>query len=127
MHSFTAIETYSPSATGGPNSCPDRRGEGCDGAVYSFTDVSKRAKVLEVPAAEYTDEARVYRIRGTVVVTAVFCRNGKITNIEVVRGLPHGLTEKAVESTRAMKFEPAQKDGQPVSQRFRRELSFDLY
>jgi hypothetical protein len=39
----------------------------------------------------------------------------------------YGLTEKAVESTRGIKFQPAEKDGEVVSQRFRRECSFSLY
>jgi TonB family protein len=101
--------------------------EDCDGPVYSAADVSKRAKVLEAPPPQYTEEARAKRVQGSVVLTAVFCRNGKVTDITVIRGLPHGLTERAVESTRKMRFEAAQKDGEFVSQRFRRECVFNLY
>jgi len=101
--------------------------EDCDTPVYSTGDVSKRAKILEALAPEYTEEARAEGVRGTVVMTAVFCRNGKVTNIRVIRGLPHGLTEKAVESTRGIKFEAAQKGAEFVSQSFRRECVFSLY
>lgn len=101
--------------------------EGCDGPVYSAGDVSRRAKILEAPAPEYTEEARAKGVRGTVIMTAVFCRNGKVTNIRVIRGLPQGLTEKAVESTRGIKVDAAQKDGEFVSQSFRRECIFSLY
>jgi TonB family protein len=101
--------------------------EDCGGLVYGGADVSKRAKVLEAPPPQYTEEARAKRVQGSVVLTAVFCRNGKVTDIAVIRGLPHGLTERAVESTRKMRFEAAQKDGEFVSQRFRRECVFNLY
>ena len=101
--------------------------EGCDGPVYSAREVSKRAKILEAPAPQYTEEARAKRVRGTVIMTAVFCRDGKVTNIRVIRGLPHGLTERAVESTRGIKFEAAQKDGESVSQSIRRECTFSLF
>ena len=101
--------------------------EGCEGPVHSAGDVSKRAKILEAQAPEYTEEARANGVRGTVIMTAVFCRNGKVTNIRVLRGLPHGLTEKAVESTRRIKFDAAQKDGEFVSQSFRRECIFSLF
>jgi TonB family protein len=101
--------------------------EDCDGPVYAGADVSKRAKLLDAPPPQYTEEARAKGVRGTVILTAVFCRNGKITNITVIRSLPHGLTERAVESTRKIRFEAAQKDGEFVSQRFRRECVFNLY
>lgn len=61
------------------------------------------------------------------MLIGVFCSTGKVTNIEVIQGLPYGLTEKAVESSSEIKFEPAEKDGELVAQRFRRECSFSLY
>ena len=84
----------------------------------------KTGKGSQAPAPGYTEEARAYRVRGAVILRAVFCRDGKVTNVEVISGLPYGLTEKAVESTLAMSFEPAQKDGEAVSQSFRREMTF---
>jgi hypothetical protein len=50
-----------------------------------------------------------------------------VTDIKIVEGLPDGLTEKAVESTRGIKFEPAEKGGEVVSQFLRRELHFTIY
>jgi TonB family protein len=99
----------------------------CAGPVFAPSEVSRRAKILEAPPPSYTEEARAHRVHGTVILRAVFCRSGSVTNVEVLRGLPYGLTEKAVESTVAMKFEPAQKDGEAVSQSFRREITFSLF
>jgi hypothetical protein len=41
-------------------------------------------------------------------------------------GLPYGLMEKAIEAARAIRFEPAMKDGKPVSVRGRVEMGFRL-
>ncbi len=101
--------------------------EVCGDPIYGPKELTRRAKITSITEPTYTEEARAKGVRGTVVLTAVFCRTGKVTNIEVVQKLPYGLTEKALESTRGIKFQPAEKDGEVVSQRFRRECSFSLY
>ena len=101
--------------------------EECSEPIYNSKEVTQRAKVISLTEPTYTEEARAKGVRGTVVLMAIFCRTGKVTNIEVIQGLPYGLTEKAVESTRGIKFKPAEKDGELVSQRFRRECTFLLY
>ena len=99
----------------------------CAGPIYGGNDVTQRAKIRKMTAPTYTEEARAKRVEGTVVLTAVFCRDGKVTDVEVVEGLPYGLTENAVETTRRIEFDPAEKDGEAVSQRFRRECHFSLF
>jgi TonB family protein len=99
----------------------------CAGRSYEAKEVTRRAKITKVTEPTYTEEARIKRAQGTVVLTGVFCRNGKVTNIKVVQSLPYGLTENAVETTRRIELQPAEKDGESVSQRFRRECTFSLY
>ncbi|MFN7826554.1 MAG: energy transducer TonB, partial [Acidobacteriota bacterium] len=41
------------------------------------------------------------------VLNVVFTADGRITNIRVVRGLPDGLTEKALEAAQRIRFNPA--------------------
>jgi len=41
--------------------------------------------------------------------------------------LPDGLTEKAIAAARSIRFQPAQKDGRPVSQYAVIEYSFNIY
>jgi TonB family protein len=77
--------------------------------------------------AQYTNEARDNKIEGTVVLRAVFGEDALIRNIEVVRGLPYGLTEKAIEAAKKIRFEPAIKDGKLVSVRGNIEFTFNLY
>lgn len=76
--------------------------------------------------ANYTKEARDNKVEGNIVLSAVFRRNGKVTDIRVLRGLPHGLTEQAIATVERIRFEPAMKDGQPVSVRGNLEFSFQL-
>ncbi len=99
----------------------------CEGPIYNPKEVTKKARMKKVTEPMYTEEARANRVQGTVILTAVFCRNGKVTDIEVVQSLPYGLTERSTETTRRIEFEPAEKDGEVVSQRFRRELNFRLF
>jgi len=101
--------------------------ETCSGPIYRVKEVTRRAKITYIRDPGFTEEARAHGVEGTVVLTAVLCRTGKVTDITVVEGLPDGLTEAAVESTRGIKFEPAEKGGEAVSQFLRRELHFSIY
>jgi TonB family protein len=88
---------------------------------------SMRPTILYRENAQYTEEARDNKIEGTVVLRAVFGADALIRDIEVVRGLPYGLAEKAIEATKKIRFVPAMKDGKPVSVRGNIEYSFNLY
>lgn len=92
-------------------------------AVLPMT-ASLKPTILYREKAQYTEEARQNRIEGTVVLSVVFNMNGFITNIQVVRGLPDGLTEKAIEAAKKIKFKPAVNNGSPVSVRGSLQFSF---
>jgi TonB family protein len=87
---------------------------------------SMRPKILYKEKAQYTQEAKDKKIEGTVVLSVVFGADGQIGDIRVIRGLPHGLTQKAIEASSKIRFEPAMKDGRPVSVRGKLEYSFKL-
>jgi TonB family protein len=85
-----------------------------------------RPLILSREKAQYTQEAKDNKVEGTVVLRVVFGADSQIKKIEVVRGLPHGLTEKAIEAAKKIRFEPAMKDDQPVSVPGKIEYSFRL-
>ena len=89
-------------------------------------DASLRPTILYREKAQYTQEARDNNVEGTVVLSVVFGADGQIGDIKVIRGLPHGLTQKAIEAASKIRFEPAMKDGRPVSVRGYVEYSFKL-
>ena len=95
------------------------------GPIEPMTDELKPT-ILYKEKAKYTKEARDNNVEGVVVLNLVFTADGKITGIRVVRGLPDGLTEKAIEAAQKIRFNPATRDGQPISVRGNLEFSFQL-
>jgi TonB family protein len=83
--------------------------------------------ILYREKARYTEEARQNKVQGVVVLSVIFTSDGRITNIKVVRSLPDGLTEKAIEAAQRIRFQPATKNGAAVSVRGNLEFSFNLY
>ncbi len=100
--------------------------QGATGSIQQMTS-SMRPTILYKEKAAYTQEAKDNNVQGTVVLSIVFGVDGQLRDIKVVRGLPHGLTEKAIEAAQKIRFEPAMKDGQPVSVRGVIEFTFNLY
>lgn len=95
--------------------------------VFSGREVTQKARVLEKPEPTYTESARKFGVQGAVVLRAVFSKNGEVTNLLAVRKLPHGLTQKAIDAARAIRFEPAMKDGHQVSMWMELQYNFNLY
>ena len=95
--------------------------------VYSGREVTQKARVLSKPEPQYTEDARKNQITGTVVLRAVFTSGGQVSNIRAVKGLPFGLTERAIAAARRIRFQPAMKDGRPVSMHIQLEYNFNLY
>lgn len=95
------------------------------GPAYNAEEVSKRAKITSFPPPKASKDRNAKNVRGLVVLRVILCRTGKVTNIEVIERLPHGVTEKAIEAARRVRFVPAEKDGQQVSQRMIFEYSIN--
>jgi TonB family protein len=89
-------------------------------------DSSLRPTILYKEKAQYTQEAKDNKVEGTVVLSVVFGADGQIGDVRVIRGLPHGLAQKAIEATSKIRFEPAMKDGRPVNVRGNLEFTFSL-
>jgi TonB family protein len=97
------------------------------GGAYKSSDVQLKAIVVFRPPAGYTEEARLNEVTGTVRLRAVLAADGKVGNVYVIGGLPHGLTEKAVDAARHILFFPAIKDDRTVSQYVTLEYTFNVY
>jgi TonB family protein len=98
-----------------------------EGPTFRSSEVTQRARVLNKPEPTYTESARKFSITGTVVLRVVFSKDGQVTNLHVIRKLPHGLTKQAIDAANRLTFVPAQKDGQPVSMWMQLEYNFNLY
>jgi TonB family protein len=95
--------------------------------VFNPRVVSRKAVIVSRPEPVYTEAARQNRVTGTVVVRGVLGADGQVKNLKVTRGLEHGLSGKAVEAALALRFFPAEKDGQLVSQFVHIEYNFNMY
>jgi len=101
-------------------------GVGGGDGIYTPGNGVKSPQILSKTKPKYTEEARRDKIQGVVVLSAVFRRDGTISDIKVVRGLGYGLDEEAVKAAALIKFVPGQKDGQSVNVRARLEFTFSL-
>ena len=95
--------------------------------VFGTREVTQKARVLSKPEPAYSEAARKAGVTGTVVIRAIFAADGEVKHIIIVRALGYGLTTQAVKAARRIKFEPAIKDGQPVSALLQLEYNFNLY
>ena len=106
-----------------------RGGSGCGGKYVPLrqSEVDQRARLLIKPEPQYTEEARRNQVTGTVMLRVVFSSEGEVDQIQAVRTLPFGLTERAIAAARQIKFVPAMKGGQAVSVHMQLEYNFNLY
>jgi Ca-activated chloride channel family protein len=91
------------------------------------TTTSLKPTILHLEKAKYTEDARKYHVQGEVVLSLVLTCDERITDIRVIRGLPHGLTESTIAAAKKTRFKPAVKNGAPVSVRATFIHTFTLY
>jgi TonB family protein len=83
--------------------------------------------VLQKIEPEYTEEARVAKFQGTVLLYIEVTPEGKAQNIRVARSLGLGLDEKAIDAVMLWRFRPGRdQDGNPVTVAATIEINFRL-
>jgi TonB family protein len=75
---------------------------------------------------EYSEEARVAKLSGSVLLSIEIDRTGHAVNMAVVKGIGMGLDERAVQAVNQWRFLPAMKDGKPVAVWAQVEVNFRL-
>jgi TonB family protein len=83
----------------------------CPAPVYKPAEVKVKPLILAKPEPSYPEQARRSKVSGKVVVEAVLCSTGKVADVVVIKGLPEGLSERAVSAARLIRFKPGRKDG----------------
>jgi TonB family protein len=74
----------------------------------------------------YTDEALRARISGIVIVEAMIDKNGDVRDATVLKPLPFGLDQAALDAFRRWKFRPGTLNGRPVDVLFNVTINFKL-
>lgn len=85
-----------------------------------------KARPQAVPQPSYSNAARAANVEGKVRVRVHIDESGRVTGVELVSGLGHGLDEAALASARAARFAPATRCGKPVASNFVIAMRFVL-
>jgi TonB family protein len=88
-------------------------------------EVSRPEKISgESPV--YPEAARRAGLSGVVIVEAIIDEKGNITNARVLKGLPLGLDEAALEAIQTWKFKPAKLNRRPVKVYYALTVNFQV-
>ena len=89
--------------------------------------IATKARILNSPRPNYTEQARQNKTQGNVVVRATLGADGRVKTASVVRGLPDGLNEKAIEAVYKLSFTPARNAaGNPVDSTISVSVNFTI-
>src|SRR5258707_1177705 len=75
----------------------------------------------------YPDVGRKAKIQGIVILETIIDRDGNVTDVRVLKGLPLGLDQSAIDAVKRWKFEPGRLNGQPVPVIFTLTVNFMLH
>lgn len=87
---------------------------------------NRHARVIYRVEPKYPDDARDKQITGSVLLTLTVDHDGNPQNIAVKKSLYPSMDQAAIEAARKMRFEPAMKDGQVVSDVLLVEFYFSM-
>ena len=78
------------------------------------TEVDRKPRQLNRVFPRYTELARRHKVQGQVRARILVGADGVVKQVEIIEGLPDGLTEEAMRVAYRMQFSPAMKDGRAV-------------
>jgi len=81
---------------------------------------------IHSPDPHYPEEARHARVQGVVILQTIIDKLGNVTDVRVLKGLPSGLTESAVDAVSSWRFKPATLEGKPVAVYYLVTVSFSV-
>ncbi len=86
----------------------------------------KAPMVINRVEPKYTDEARRDRISGIVIVEVLIDKTGAVKDAKVLKPLPYGLSEAALDAVKQWTFRPGTLNGQPVDVIFNLTINFKI-
>lgn len=96
------------------------------GSGAPATSVDQKPILLNRPEPRFTEDARKNKIQGIVRVRVLIGADGTVKQVRILRGLPDGLDEQAIQAAYQMRFKAAMKSGQPVAFWQNVDIEFNL-
>ncbi|MEI7823111.1 MAG: TonB family protein [Verrucomicrobiota bacterium] len=126
--SITALPSFAKESTAGAASAQAKvRSRPTNGGSSASGRTGTPARYAFCPPPPFPSEARKARISGTVVLTVQIDARGRPISIALRRSSGHAVLDIAAErAVRAWRFDPAQRDGQPVDARLEIPVRFAL-
>jgi TonB family protein len=110
----------------GPGVGPGHGG-GYGGGAYRVGGGITAPRAIYAPDPEFSEEARKAKYQGTVILWVVVGPDGRVHEVRVQRSLGMGLDERAAQTIRTWRFDPARRNGVPVAVQVNVEVNFRLY
>ncbi len=85
-----------------------------EGPPYRIGGEVTRPEIVLKESPLYTPLAREHHVHGVVMLKVVVDEQGNVTDTQVIKGLPLGLDQAAVEAVKNWKFKPATLKGRAV-------------
>jgi TonB family protein len=97
------------------------------GPVFHVGNGVSPPRTISNPNPEFSESARQIKFQGVTTLGFVVSSEGRPMRIHILSPLGCGLDAKAVKAVQEWRFNPAEKDGQPVAVQIAVEVSFHLY
>jgi protein TonB len=91
------------------------RGGGFGGGEYRPGDFDIAPVAIRMVEPDYPPKAKEHSVRGEVILEVMVRKDGSVDVLRVLKSLPHGCVDAAIEAGYKWRFKPALKGGEPVA------------
>jgi len=103
----------------------DPSASGASGGAECTEEVGK-PKPTSMPQPTYSDEARAAEIEGVITIRVMVDESGHVVDAQILKGLGHGLDERAPAAAKSWTFTPGMRCGKPAQSKFVMNMRFAL-
>ena len=90
-----------------------------------YSESPMHCTVMTNPA--YAEEARKFRVDGTIDLEGVVTTEGRVQQVRIVQGLPGGLNEQAIAAAEKWRCDAFLTDNPPIARVIKFQINFRLY
>ena len=95
--------------------------------VFKPRETTTPPRPVYTPDPKYSEPAQQARYQGVVILSTVIEKTGDTGAVRIMRPLGFGLDEQAIETVKTWRFQPAERNGEPVATQMNIQIAFRLY